>query len=307
MHKRAKRGLGCVWLFAIGCSVPLSPLEHSGGEQRPQEYVSTVASPEAEDEFIGVVVADEMADIGPTSGGEVLTVEVRAGQRVVAGETLAKLDTRQAAENLRMAEASLRRETAALGEAKVDREQAASRLEEVKKLARADAAAAKSVEDARFQLRRAKAAQERASADVAQWRAKCEQLRRELSDTQLRAPFSGVVAARLLDPGDMAGPDAPVVRLISSDTLWVRFAVPPQRLEQVRVGAAVAMQLGASRARQEATIRQIGAETDVGSQFVFVDAEIIVDALNRPNLQPGTPAWVRLPSLNPGRGSHDTQ
>lgn len=307
MRKQTIQTLGCVWLCSIGCSVPLSPpLEHSG-EQRPHEYAATVAPSQTDEELIGVVVADEMADIGPSIRGEVLAVEVRPGQRVVAGQPLAELDTRQAAENLRMAEASLRRSTAALGEAKVDREQAASRLEEVEVLARADATSRKTVEDARFQLRRAQAAQERASADVAQWRVKCEQLTRQLSDTQLHAPFSGVVAARFLDPGDMAGPDVPVVRLISSDTLWVRFAVPPQRLAQVQEGAAVTAELGEMRTPQEATIRQVGAETDIGSQFVFVDAELVVDASSKFDFQPGVPAWVRLSSSKPRSRNHDTQ
>jgi len=280
--------------LAFGCSVPGSSIHHSDREQSRQEHSFAAVASSSEDEFIGVVVADEIADISPLSRGEVLTVDVRPGQRVVAGETLAKLDTRQAVEDLHMAEASLHRETAVLGEAKVDREQAASRLAELKQLASADAAARGLVEDAQYQLRRAKAAEQRASADVAQWRGKRAQLARQLDDTELHAPFSGVVATRFLDPGDMAGPETPIVRLISYDRQWVRFAMPPQALDEVKLGAPVATQLGESRSPGEATIRQIGAETDVGSQLVFVDAELNVDALNQYDFQPGTPAWVRL-------------
>jgi hypothetical protein len=139
-----------------------------------------------------------------------------------------------------MTEATLRSEKAALGQAQVDREEAASLLARLEKLVAAGAATRGEVEDARFEYRRAKAAEARVAAVVAQWRTKRAQLERQLADTELRAPFSGTVAERYVDPGGMAGPGTPVVRLISSDALWVRFAVPPHDLQSLGVGTIVA-------------------------------------------------------------------
>ena len=47
------------------------------------------------------------------------------------------------------------------------------------------------------------------------------------------------MAARYIDPGGTAGPGAPIVRLLASDALWVRFAAPPGELGRLTVGTIV--------------------------------------------------------------------
>lgn len=58
------------------------------------------------------------------------------------------------------------------------------------------------------------------------------------NDTRLFAPADGIVQARILEPGDMAFPNAPVVTLALTDPLWVRTYVPETSLGRVRPGMA---------------------------------------------------------------------
>lgn len=62
---------------------------------------------------------------------------------------------------------------------------------------------------------------------------------REFDDTKLYAPSDGVVEDRILEPGDMASPSAPVFTIALPSPLWVRAYVPESDLGHVRLGMAV--------------------------------------------------------------------
>ena len=69
----------------------------------------------------------------------------------------------------------------------------------------------------------------------------------EIGQTALYAPFDGVVTARLTDPGAMASPGTPVLRVSQINTVWVNVNVPDQDLAYVHSGTPVtftASQLG---------------------------------------------------------------
>ena len=55
-------------------------------------------------------------------------------------------------------------------------------------------------------------------------------LERRLADSELRAPSQGVVQSRILEPGEMASPDRPVLTLALTDPKWVRAWVPEPEL-----------------------------------------------------------------------------
>lgn len=59
---------------------------------------------------------------------------------------------------------------------------------------------------------------------------------RELVDTRLYAPDTGVVQDRILEPGDMVSPQTPVFTLALDNPVWVRAYLPEKALGQVRLG-----------------------------------------------------------------------
>lgn len=303
-----------LWAIAPGCS-PAGPAR--GEDPRPQAHAGAVPDGVAamqdpttppkdtseQDGYVGVIAASERADVGPAVAGEVVQVHVRLGDHVEAGDPLATLDARRAREDLWITEATLRSEKAALNQAGVDREAAMRRLAEAQHLADAGVGSPAAVEDVRFEYRRAEAAEARVAAVVAQWRTKRAQLVRQLADTKLRAPFSGTVAERYLDPGGMAGPGAPVVRLISSNALRVRFAVPPHDLSALSVGTIVATRIEDPVVTADAIVRQIAPETDPTSRLVFVEAQLDLDESLQSSIQAGAAAWVRPVPPVPARSN----
>jgi len=63
-------------------------------------------------------------------------------------------------------------------------------------------------------------------------------LQRQLQDCELRAPAKGVIRNRILEPGEMAAPDRPVLTLALPDPKWVRAYVPEPQLASVKYGMA---------------------------------------------------------------------
>src|SRR6185295_15072193 len=58
----------------------------------------------------------------------------------------------------------------------------------------------------------------------------------ELKRTEIRAPFEGVLGARLVSPGDRIDPDTDLVRLDAVDHLRLVFSLPEMALALARVG-----------------------------------------------------------------------
>jgi HlyD family secretion protein len=75
-----------------------------------------------------------------------------------------------------------------------------------------------------------------ARADLQASEAELELAGRDLSDADLAAPDDGVVEDRILEPGDMASPQKPVLTLALDNPLWVRVYVPETDLPRIRPG-----------------------------------------------------------------------
>jgi len=60
--------------------------------------------------------------------------------------------------------------------------------------------------------------------------------RQELADTRLVAPTNGIIQNRILEPGDMAFPQTPVLTLALNDPVWVRAYVPEPDMGKIAPG-----------------------------------------------------------------------
>lgn len=77
---------------------------------------------------------------------------------------------------------------------------------------------------------------EAARATLVSQEAALEYAVKELQDSLLYAPSNGVVENRLLEPGDMAGPNVPVLTLALKEPLWVRCYVDEPYLGKIHGG-----------------------------------------------------------------------
>lgn len=57
-----------------------------------------------------------------------------------------------------------------------------------------------------------------------------------MADMTLIAPTAGIIQSRILEPGEMAGPNRPVFSLALVDPKWVRAYVPEPQLGRIKLG-----------------------------------------------------------------------
>lgn len=75
-----------------------------------------------------------------------------------------------------------------------------------------------------------------ARAQLKMYEAALERVKEELSDTTLYAPEQAVVQDRILEPGDMASPQTPVLTLALDNPIWVRAYVSEPDLGKIAPG-----------------------------------------------------------------------
>jgi HlyD family secretion protein len=66
-------------------------------------------------------------------------------------------------------------------------------------------------------------------------------IQRQLDESELHAPIDAVVRARLLEPGEMASPQRPVLTLAITQPKWVRAYVEEAQLGRVRTGMSASV------------------------------------------------------------------
>lgn len=66
-------------------------------------------------------------------------------------------------------------------------------------------------------------------------------IQRQIDESELLAPLAAVVRSRLLEPGDMASPQRPVLTLAITSPKWVRAYVPEAQLGRIRTGMAASV------------------------------------------------------------------
>lgn len=201
------------------------------GSQVPRVVVDEVRRQAVEQriEAIGRVLPWQSVELTPELSGRVEEVHVGLGDRVRAGEALLTLDSEPYEETVRERRAALRRARAHLAETSDGR----ARLETLRDRGM--------ISEREYEA--ALARHRTAEADVEAAEAALDRARRQLRDTELRAPFAGTIVDRRADPGDLVGPERPVLELADLDTVAVEAGLTESEVSLVRTGQSATVQL----------------------------------------------------------------
>ena len=241
--------------------------------------------------WVGVVLPLEAVDVAAQSAGRLEQVAVRAGQAVEAAALLARIDSRNALQERRIAEAELQVADAELARATARHRQETSRYE--RRSTSAELWSEEELSSMEVEARAAAADRSAAEARVARARAAVEQWRQVVEQSEIRAPFAGRVAVRYLDSGAIVAPGTEIVRLVSGEALLVRFAVPPEEIAGLRIGAEVEVLDPDGEPVGRARVQHVAPEIDLASQRIFAEATLDAATLGR-EIQGGLGVEVRL-------------
>jgi HlyD family secretion protein len=246
-----------------------------------------------------------LTDLGPRAGGRLIELNVREGQRVKAGDLLARvaaeeldaailrdqagfdsadakrleLDRGNRAEDIAQGEARVRDAEAALKLAEENLKRTAS-LTRDRILSQAELDRVASERDraaanlnlqtkALLELKAGARIEQRQAggAEARKAQAVLHQSRLQAGFTEVRAPFDGVITHRLREPGSVISAGQPVLTLARLDQLWVRIYLPQVVQSQVRIGAPVTVTTADQRSL-EATLDEVSSESEFTPKMV---------------------------------------
>jgi RND family efflux transporter MFP subunit len=241
----------------------------------------------------GVVAASATATLGSRLIAPVVEVRVRAGDPVRAGAVLITLDAGDTAARARQADAGLAAAEQGLTAAMTEREAAAAERTlatawhaRLSTLHQRRSATSQELDEA--EARRAAAAARadgaearvgQASAQVAAARAAAEAAGATSGFAAITAPFDGVVTERLVDPGTLAAPGVPLLRLDARGAGRVDVRVDEARVNDIQVGDRVEVLIGDGAI--EATVGEIARAVDATQRSFTVKVGLPAGAAPR--------------------------
>ncbi len=294
-------------LLAIALPLALSSrAKETAVPERPDTQrvqVQTVEAGEASRtlRFSGVLRSKQRAQLSFPFGGRLSSRSVAIGDRVEAGQSVARLNDRK----LRNALGSV---AGSLAEIEARQSQMTLERSRVERLVEAGAAT-------REELEQVSAAQEALSSGRDAARARRDEARRVLREASLVAPFAGTVSRVALEPGEYAGAGKTVVEISGDGPLEVELGVPEGWVRSLPEGRQVSVELPLTNsATVPGRITSI-ARAGVGSGRLF---PVVVSVEASDGISAGMTTEVAIPTesgerltvplgaiLNPG-GSRPT-
>jgi membrane fusion protein (multidrug efflux system) len=104
-------------------------------------------------------------------------------------------------------------------------------------------------------------------------KAQADVIRAQISRTEIRAPFSGVIGLRNVSPGGYLSPATPIATLVNIDPAKLTFSVPERYLPIINKGSKVSFTIESSREGFNATVYAIEPELDANSRTITVRAK----------------------------------
>ena len=186
---------------------------------RPQVLVDEIP-------IIGSLLPDEEVNLSFETSGKITDINFEEGTHVTKGQLLAKVNDRPLQAQLQRLVAQLK-----LAEDRVFRQDALLKRDAV-----------------------SKEAYEQVKTELATLNADIELVRAQIEQTELRAPFDGIIGLRQVSVGTYASPSTIVAKLTKISPLKLEFSVPESYAKDVKVGTSLNFNLTGSLNKYEAQV-----------------------------------------------------
>lgn len=241
-----------------GDSMPVRARGMHGGNQ-PLMASGYVIIPTNMSELIystGSLIPDEEVDLAFETSGKVIGIYFSEGTRVSKGELLAKINDRPLQAQLLKLQAQL----------KLSRE----REFRQRQLLERDAISQESYDQAATEM-------QALEADI-------QLIEARISETELRAPFDGVVGLRMISEGAFATTQTKIVRLVKISPLKIEFSFPERYAGEVKPGYPITFEIDGYDNPFEASVYAVDPKVDIATRSIVARA---LYANSNEELKPG--------------------
>ncbi|MFZ6768128.1 efflux RND transporter periplasmic adaptor subunit [Undibacterium sp. Di26W] len=95
-----------------------------------------------------------------------------------------------------------------------------------------------------------------------------------LADTVIRAPITGMVSSRMVQPGEKISPDNRLLDVVDLRVLEMEAPVPTQDIASIRIGQAVQLKIEGVTAAVEGKVVRINPSTTAGSRSIMAYVQV---------------------------------
>lgn len=243
----------------------------------------------------GTLEARVKVTMSPKISGRIGDVLVDQGDRVAADQLLIRLDDAEWRQQVALAAANRDTAQAAIHRLETDQQQARAVLEQARKthsraqaLFASRAGSREAVDQAIEALAVAEAGLSRAAAAVAEGQKELiateralDYQRARLTDTEIAAPFEGLIVRRHRDPGDVVVPGSAILTLISTDELWITAWVDETEMSKLHEAQKARVVFRSEPDRvYPGSVARLGKEADRETREFVVDVRVLTRPTN---------------------------
>ncbi|MBN1791810.1 MAG: efflux RND transporter periplasmic adaptor subunit [Bacteroidales bacterium] len=211
----------------------------------------------------GTVLPDEEVELSFETSGKIVAIYFTEGTRVKKGDLLAKVNDKPLQAQLLKLQAQKK-----LAEEKEFRQR--SLLEK-------DAISRESYDQIATEL-------QAIEADVLLIQAR-------IAETELRAPFDGIIGLRLLSEGSYTSPSTKIVRLVKTSPLKIEFSIAERYANEIRKGFPIEFEIDGNSTVFRASVYAVDPKVDINTRTIGVRA---MYPNSREELKPGRFASITM-------------
>jgi HlyD family secretion protein len=255
----------------------------AGGAPALQTALASVDSITREISISGVLAPSKTVNLYPKLQGLVKEVSVEVGDRVSEGQLIVRIDAKELAAQLRVAEASMSTVRDQAAQAKVGIETARLNLDMAQKnydrsraLFETKVVTQSQIDDAQTKLDLAKTAYDNAQrqyqtvgvSGLAQAEAQANLISVQISNSEITSPISGTVTNRNINPGELGSPSSPLMTIADTAHLKLQGNLSQDEVFAVHTGDRVLVAVdGMAGTGYAGTISQVGPIAAATGQY----------------------------------------
>ncbi|MAD98433.1 MAG: efflux transporter periplasmic adaptor subunit [Flavobacteriaceae bacterium] len=278
MKKQYSISVLALLVMIVSCSNPKKELSQNDKPILVETKTVQATNQNQSIEISGTVQGVNHANLSTRLMGIVTNVQVKVGDFVKKGSLLLSIDSKDV--------------QAQLAQAKANKLRAEAHYENVKKnydrfenLFQKNSATQKELDDITTQLKAAKSQLEMADEAV-------NQVKAQLSYTDVRAPFDGVITTINIKKGNLANPGMPLLGIEENQNFEVRATISEFDIANVKAGQTVKVAIPSMDKIMEGKITELGSSsTNLGGQY-----QMVVSVPKAENLYSGMYAKVQIPN-----------
>ena len=302
--------LSLVWM--MGCTDEIGPGNTVGKSSVSVKTDVAVAGDDdltVFNELMGTVSPKTEATISAKVMGVIRQVKVNEGDTVQAGDVLVTVEDqeitaryRQAAAGFKEAKQWEKSATSGLNAAKAGYNLSAATYKRYQSLMKNDSVSRQEFEEVAAKYHQASSAVAAAKSQVKAAHERTNQAKESLAaansvvkDTKISAPFNGAVKQRFVDPGDLATPGSPLLKLEEIGGFEVHFELPESHIDRVGNGDTLSVVIPSLKeASLKAKVVVIDSSADPNTRTFLIKAAL--PAI--PGMRSGVFARVMIPEKN---------